>query len=73
MDQRSIVQFLAIKRLSARAIHDKLVAVLGPDAIASSTVIKYLRHCHMFPIPIENLEEAIRTVIDDAILNALQQ
>jgi hypothetical protein len=38
MDQRSICLFLAMKRLSAQAIDNKLVAVLGPDAIAYSTV-----------------------------------
>jgi hypothetical protein len=38
MDQRSICLFLAMKQLSAKAIHSELVAVLGPDAIAYSTV-----------------------------------
>jgi hypothetical protein len=33
MDQRSICLFLAMKRLSAQAIDNELVAVLGLDAI----------------------------------------
>jgi hypothetical protein len=43
MEQRSVWLFLALKGLSARAIHDKHTAVLGRDAIAYSTVTKYLR------------------------------
>jgi hypothetical protein len=43
MDQRSICLFLATKRLSAQAIYNELVAVLGPDAIGYSTVTHYLR------------------------------
>jgi hypothetical protein len=37
MDQRSIYVFLAMKGLSAQAVHDELVAVLGADAVAYST------------------------------------
>jgi hypothetical protein len=43
MDQQSICLFLAMKRLSAQAIYNELVAVLGPDAIGYSTVTNYLR------------------------------
>jgi hypothetical protein len=32
-----------MKRLSAQAIFNELVAVLGPDAIGYSTVTNYLR------------------------------
>jgi hypothetical protein len=48
MDQRSICLFLAMKRPSAQAIDNELVAVLGPDAIGYSTVTNYLRQRH-FP------------------------
>jgi hypothetical protein len=51
MDQRSICLFLAMKRLSAQAIDKELIAVLGPDTIAYSTVINYLRQRH-FPSPL---------------------
>jgi hypothetical protein len=42
MDQRSIVVFLYLKELSVKAkdAHTKLVHILGPDAIAYSTVTK---------------------------------
>jgi hypothetical protein len=43
MDQRSICLFLVLKGLSARAVSNELTAVLGTDAIASSTGTKYLR------------------------------
>jgi hypothetical protein len=43
MEQRSVCLFLALKGLSARAIHDELTAVLGCDAIGYSTVTKYVR------------------------------
>jgi hypothetical protein len=43
MDQRSIYLLLALIELSARADHHKLPTVLGMDAIADSTLTKYLR------------------------------
>jgi hypothetical protein len=43
MGQRSICLFLAMKRLSAQASYNELVAVLGPDAIGDFTVTNYLR------------------------------
>jgi hypothetical protein len=46
MDQRSIVVFLHLKGLSAKAkdVHTKLVQVLESDIIAYSTVTKYMRN-----------------------------
>jgi hypothetical protein len=73
MDQRSICMFLAMKQLLAQAIHSKLVAVLGPDAIAYSTVIKYLRQRQFPSIPCEAPDEHPATVIDNAILDALDK
>jgi hypothetical protein len=43
MDQSSIVLYLHLKRLSVHAIHDDLVAILGPKAVAYSTVTRCLR------------------------------
>jgi hypothetical protein len=43
MDQRSICLFLAMKRLSAQAISNELIAMLGPDLMGHSTVTNYLR------------------------------
>jgi hypothetical protein len=44
MDQRSIAVFLHLKGLSAKAkdVHTELLQVVGPDAIAYSTVRKYI-------------------------------
>jgi hypothetical protein len=44
MDKTSICLLLALKGLSARAVHSKLTAILGADAIADSIVNKYLCH-----------------------------
>jgi hypothetical protein len=46
MDQRSICLYLNRKGLSAHAIHDKLVQVIGSDSVAYSKVIFYLRASH---------------------------
>jgi hypothetical protein len=63
--------FLATKRLSAQAISNQLVAVLGPDAIGYSTVINYLRQRH-FPSTLRQTDdEPTATVIDNAIMDAL--
>jgi hypothetical protein len=46
MDRHSICLYLNRKGLSAHAIHDELVKVLGSDAVAYSTVTFYLRASH---------------------------
>jgi hypothetical protein len=43
MEQRSIVLYLARKRLLPLAIHDDLVTTLGADAVSYSSVTRYLR------------------------------
>jgi hypothetical protein len=53
MDQRSIYLFLALKRLSAWPVYNELTDVLGADAIAYSTVIKYLRQRQFTPILVD--------------------
>jgi hypothetical protein len=73
MDQRSICLFLAIKGLSARDVHNKLVAVLGPDAIASSTVTNYRRQRQFPAISSEASDEPPTSMIDDAILDAFDK
>jgi hypothetical protein len=69
VDRRSISAFLPIKQLSAQAIQNEFVMVLGPDAIPYSTVAKYL-HQRQFPsVPRDPSEEPPNTVIDSAILD----
>jgi histone-lysine N-methyltransferase SETMAR len=48
MNQRSICVLLAMKRLSAQAIFNEFIAVLGPSAIGYSTVTNFVRQRH-FP------------------------
>jgi hypothetical protein len=38
MTQRPIVAYLSMKGMSAREIHDNIVATLGPDAMSYSSV-----------------------------------
>jgi hypothetical protein len=73
MDHRSKVLFRAMKGLFARGIHDELVAVLASNVFASSTVTNYLRQSQFPPIIVNPSQEPPRTVVDDAILDALQQ
>jgi hypothetical protein len=49
MDQRSIVIYLNRKGWMARVIDDDLVAMLGEEAIAYSTVTNYLRAARIIP------------------------
>jgi hypothetical protein len=62
-----------MKGLSARDVHNELVAVLGPDAITDSTVTK-ARRPRQFPvISSEPSDEPPTTILDDAILDALDK
>jgi hypothetical protein len=62
-----------MKSFSPRAIHEALVAVLGSDAISSSTVTKYLRPSRLPQMILDTLEPPTATVADDEILDALQR
>jgi hypothetical protein len=46
MDQCTICLYLNGKGLSAKEIHDKLVQIIGFNAIAYSTMTSYLRASH---------------------------
>jgi hypothetical protein len=73
MDQRTICLYFNRKGLSAKAIHDKLVQVLGFDAIADSTVTSYLRASDWMAQNEEQHSEPPPDVIDNTILQALNQ
>jgi hypothetical protein len=68
----SICLFLALKGLSARAVHNELTVVLGADAIAYSTVTKGLRQRQFTSILVDPSEEPATIVIDQAILDAIE-
>jgi hypothetical protein len=72
MDQRSICLFLALKRLSARAISNELTAVLNADTIADSTVTKHLRQRQFTFILVAPPEEPVTIVIDQTILDNIE-
>jgi histone-lysine N-methyltransferase SETMAR len=73
MDQRSICLFLALKGLPARAIHGEPGAVLGPDAVAYSTVTKSLWQRQLLCTLLEPPDEPVMAIIDDTILSALEK
>jgi hypothetical protein len=49
MTQGPIVAYLSLKGISAREIHDDLVATLGPDVVPYSSVTRYLREARFPP------------------------
>jgi hypothetical protein len=73
MDQRTICLYLNTKGLSAQAIHDELVQVLGSDVIAYSTVIFYLGASRWRAQNEAQHSDPNSDVIDNAILQALDQ
>jgi hypothetical protein len=73
MDQPLICLSLAIRELSAQAIHNELVTVLAPDAIAYSTLTKYPRQRQFPSVPCDPCEEPLNTVIDNTILDAVKK
>jgi hypothetical protein len=64
MDQRSIVLYLNRNGWMARVIHDDLVARLGEEAIAYSTVKIYLREAQIGPEDATALPEDFAARID---------
>jgi hypothetical protein len=73
MDSGSICPFLAIKGLSARQVHNDLVAVLGLDVIGDSTVTRYRRQRRFPASSPEPSDKPPTTIIDDAILEVLDK
>jgi transposase len=73
MEQRSICLFLARKWLTYREIHNELIAVLGSDAVAYSTVTKYLRNQHLSLLVSKLPENSASIIIEGAILDALNK
>jgi hypothetical protein len=49
MTQHPIVAYLSLKEISAREIHDDIIAALGPDAVSYNSVTGYLRKAQ-FPL-----------------------
>jgi hypothetical protein len=76
MDQRSIVLYCNRKDLTAQVIHGDVVATLGEEAIAYSTVRNALRAARIIPRNARQFSVATSRHIDElgkAILRALQE
>jgi hypothetical protein len=76
MDQRTIVAYLALKGFSARAIHKDLMATLGRNAMAYSTVARYLHDAHCSPSSQRTISVEVLRVFDDSdevILSSLDE
>jgi hypothetical protein len=73
MDQGSIFLYLNRNGLSAKVIHNELVQISGPDAMAYSTVTKTLRASHGTAQNEEWHSDPSDDVANRAILQALDQ
>jgi hypothetical protein len=75
MTQRPIVDYLSLKGMSAREIHDDIIVTLGPDAVSYSSVTRYLREARFPPSKPEPHPADVQRDLDDsdqAILAALE-
>jgi GMP synthase-like glutamine amidotransferase len=76
MTQHPIVASLSLKGMSAREIHDDIVATLGADAVSYSLVTRYLREAQFPPSKPERHSADVQRDLDDsdqAILAALEE
>jgi hypothetical protein len=65
MTQCPIVAYLSLKGMSARGIHDEIVATLGPDAVSHSSGTRYLRSDRKQLSFIQTQEGSIRRATDE--------
>jgi hypothetical protein len=75
MTQRLIISYLSLKGMSAREIHDDIVATLGPDVVSYSSVARYFREARLPPSKPEPHTADVQRDLDDsyqAILVALE-
>jgi hypothetical protein len=76
MDQKPIILYLRMKGTALDAIHDDLVRTLGKDAVAYSTVTKYVRSAQFSGRKEATPPEASdveRSPVNEAILTALAE
>jgi hypothetical protein len=84
MTQHPIVADLSLKWMSAREIHDNVVATLGPDVVSYSSVTHYLRETGFPPSKPEphparlqrdydDLDQAILAALEDSPLASVRQ
>jgi hypothetical protein len=76
MTQRPIVADLSLKEMSAREIHDDIVAALEPDAVSYRSVTRYFRETRHPPSKPEPHPADVQRDLDDsdqAVLAALEE
>jgi hypothetical protein len=61
------------QRTFGSAVRNEFVTVLGPDAIAYSTVTKHLRQRQFPSLPCDPSGKPPKTVIDNSMLDALEK
>jgi hypothetical protein len=66
MTQHPIATYLSLKWMSAREIHDDIVAAFGPDAVSYSSVTRYLREVRFPPSKTEHHPADIQRDLDDS-------
>jgi hypothetical protein len=66
MTQRPIVVYLSLKGMSAREIHDDIVATVGPGAGSCSLVTRYLREARFPPSKPEPHPANVQRDLDDS-------
>jgi hypothetical protein len=66
MTQRPIVVYLSLKEMSAREIHDDIVATHGPDAVSYSSVPHYLHEAQFPPSKSEPHPTDVQKDLDDS-------
>jgi hypothetical protein len=75
MTQHPIVAYLSLKKMSAREIHDNIVATFGPDAVSYNSVTRYLREARFHHSKPEFDPADVQRDLDDSdqtILAALE-
>jgi hypothetical protein len=75
MTHRPIVVYLSLKWMSAREIHDDIIATLWPEAVLYSSVTRYIREGGFLPSEPEPHPADVQRDLDDSdqdILAALE-
>jgi hypothetical protein len=75
MTSRPIAVYLSLKGMSAREIHDDIVATLGPDVVSYTSVTRYLGEAQFPPSKPEPYPADVQRDLgdsDQAILAALE-
>jgi hypothetical protein len=62
MIQRPIVAYLSLKGMSAREIHDDIVATIGANAVSYSSITRYLREARFPPSKPERIRPTFREI-----------